>query len=187
MVQLNPVPVFCAQKNTSTIWQKFSTEIFLQMVSAPDHQCEIASCNVRSTCSPVISLHLSYISYRQLANGPIRAASGAIVCWRSSLLFMYNVKRTPVVLSSATLNYIALHCSALRRCLAMYYTWLHCTALHNMRWRKSKLHREKCDVTKIQISEIMGLVACSEKKRRKKLPCHKSGCSWKLLVFTWRH
>ena len=34
--QLNPVPVFGAQKNTSTIWQKFSTEIFVQMVSARD-------------------------------------------------------------------------------------------------------------------------------------------------------
>ena len=55
---------FRCQKNTSTIWRKFSTEIFVQMVSAPDHQCEIASCDVRSTCSPVISLHLSYISYR---------------------------------------------------------------------------------------------------------------------------
>ena len=34
MVQLNPVPVFGAKKNTSTIWRKFSTEIFVQMVSA---------------------------------------------------------------------------------------------------------------------------------------------------------
>ena len=106
------------------------TEIFHQMVSAPDHPCEIASCIVRSTSTPVISLHLSYISYRQLANGPIRAASGAIVCWRSSLLFMYNVKRTPVVLSSATLNYIALHCNALRlvavQCITLDYIALHC-------------------------------------------------------------
>ena len=35
MVQLNPVPVFGAQKNTSTICQKFFTEIAVQMVSAP--------------------------------------------------------------------------------------------------------------------------------------------------------
>ena len=35
MVQLNPVPVFGAQNNTSTIWQKFFTEIAVQMVSAP--------------------------------------------------------------------------------------------------------------------------------------------------------
>ena len=34
MVQLNPVPVFGAQKITSTIWRKFSTEIFVQMVRA---------------------------------------------------------------------------------------------------------------------------------------------------------
>ena len=34
MVQLNPVPVFCAKKNTSTIWQKFFTEISVQIVSA---------------------------------------------------------------------------------------------------------------------------------------------------------
>ena len=33
MVQLNPVPVFCAKKNTSTIWQKFFTEISVKMVS----------------------------------------------------------------------------------------------------------------------------------------------------------
>ena len=36
MVQLNPVPVFrCQKKNTSTIWQKFFTEISMQMISAP--------------------------------------------------------------------------------------------------------------------------------------------------------
>ena len=36
MVQLNPVPLFGAQKNnTSTIWQKIFTEITVQMVSAP--------------------------------------------------------------------------------------------------------------------------------------------------------
>ena len=35
MVQLNPVPVFGAQKNTSTVWQKSFTEIAVQMVSAP--------------------------------------------------------------------------------------------------------------------------------------------------------
>ena len=35
MVQLNPVPVFGAQKNTSTIWRKFFTDISVQMVSAP--------------------------------------------------------------------------------------------------------------------------------------------------------
>ena len=34
MVQLNPVPVFGAKKNTSTIWRKFFTEISVQMVSA---------------------------------------------------------------------------------------------------------------------------------------------------------
>ena len=34
MVQLNPVPVFGAKKNTSTMWRKFSTDIFVQMVSA---------------------------------------------------------------------------------------------------------------------------------------------------------
>ena len=34
MVQLNPVPVFGVKKNTSTSWRKFSTEIFVQMVSA---------------------------------------------------------------------------------------------------------------------------------------------------------
>ena len=32
MVQLNPVPVSGAQKNISTIWQKFFTEIAVQMV-----------------------------------------------------------------------------------------------------------------------------------------------------------
>ena len=35
MVQLNPVPVFGARKNTSTIWRKFLTEISVPMVSAP--------------------------------------------------------------------------------------------------------------------------------------------------------
>ena len=35
MVQLNPVPVFGAKKNTSTIWRKFFTEISVQMISAP--------------------------------------------------------------------------------------------------------------------------------------------------------
>ena len=44
MVQLNPVPVFSAKKNTSTICQKFFTEISIQMVSAPTQtivgQCE---------------------------------------------------------------------------------------------------------------------------------------------------
>ena len=34
MVQLNPVPVFGAQKNTSTTWRKFFTGISVQMVSA---------------------------------------------------------------------------------------------------------------------------------------------------------
>ena len=34
MVQLNPVSVFGAKKNTSTIWREFSTEIFVQVVSA---------------------------------------------------------------------------------------------------------------------------------------------------------
>ena len=34
MVQLNPVPVFGAKKNNSTIWRKFFTEISVQMVSA---------------------------------------------------------------------------------------------------------------------------------------------------------
>ena len=34
MVQLNLVPVFGAYKNTSTIWRKFFTEIFVQMVKA---------------------------------------------------------------------------------------------------------------------------------------------------------
>ena len=34
MVQLNPVPVFGAKKNTSTIWRKFFTEISVQMVSS---------------------------------------------------------------------------------------------------------------------------------------------------------
>ena len=34
MVQLNPVPVFGAKKNTSTIRRKFFTEISVQMVSA---------------------------------------------------------------------------------------------------------------------------------------------------------
>ena len=35
MVQLNPVPVFCAKKNTSTIWTQFFTDISVQMVSTP--------------------------------------------------------------------------------------------------------------------------------------------------------
>ena len=35
MVQFNPVPVFGAQKNTSTIWRKFFTDISVQMVRAP--------------------------------------------------------------------------------------------------------------------------------------------------------
>ena len=34
MVQLNPVPVFGARKNTTNIWRKFFTEIPVQMVSA---------------------------------------------------------------------------------------------------------------------------------------------------------
>ena len=34
MVQLNPVPVFGAKKNTSTISRKFFTKISVQMVSA---------------------------------------------------------------------------------------------------------------------------------------------------------
>ena len=34
MVQLDPVPVFGAKKNTSTIWRKFFMEISVQMVSA---------------------------------------------------------------------------------------------------------------------------------------------------------
>ena len=34
MAQLNPVTVFGAQKNISTIWRKFLTEISVQMVSA---------------------------------------------------------------------------------------------------------------------------------------------------------
>ena len=34
MVQLNPVPAFGAKKITSTIWWKFFTKIFVQMVSA---------------------------------------------------------------------------------------------------------------------------------------------------------
>ena len=35
MVQLNPVPVFFAKKNTSTIWRKIFTEISVQMVNTP--------------------------------------------------------------------------------------------------------------------------------------------------------
>ena len=38
MVQLNPVPVFGAKKSTSTIWRKFFTEIFVQIVSALKHR-----------------------------------------------------------------------------------------------------------------------------------------------------
>ena len=34
MVQVNPVPVFGAKKNTNTIWRKFFTEISVQIVSA---------------------------------------------------------------------------------------------------------------------------------------------------------
>ena len=34
MVQVNPVPVFGAKKNTNTIWRKFFTEILVQIVSA---------------------------------------------------------------------------------------------------------------------------------------------------------
>ena len=34
MVQLNPVPVFGAKKNTSTIWRNFFTEISIQAVNA---------------------------------------------------------------------------------------------------------------------------------------------------------
>ena len=42
MVQLNPVPVLGAKKNTSTIWRKFSTKISLQMVSALElHDCRV--------------------------------------------------------------------------------------------------------------------------------------------------
>ena len=36
MVQLNPVPVFGAKKNTSTTWRKIFTEISVQVVSAQD-------------------------------------------------------------------------------------------------------------------------------------------------------
>ena len=120
---------FRCQKNTSTIWRKFSTEIFVQMGSAPDHQCEIASYIVRSTCSHVMSHHLSYISYRQLANGPIRAASGAIVCWRSSFLFMYKDTGCPLI---RDINMITLHCIAMRcvslQCNVLHLITLHCTA-----------------------------------------------------------
>ena len=35
MVQLYPVPVFVARKNTSTIWRKFFTKISVQMVNTP--------------------------------------------------------------------------------------------------------------------------------------------------------
>ena len=35
MVQLNPVPAFGAEKNTTTIWRKFFTEISVSVVSAP--------------------------------------------------------------------------------------------------------------------------------------------------------
>ena len=38
MVQLNPVPVFGAKKSTCTIWRKFFTEIFVQIVSALKHR-----------------------------------------------------------------------------------------------------------------------------------------------------
>ena len=36
MVQLHPVTVFGAKKNTTTIWRKFFTEISVEMVSAPE-------------------------------------------------------------------------------------------------------------------------------------------------------
>ena len=34
MVQLNPVPVFSAKKNSGTIWRKILNEISVQMISA---------------------------------------------------------------------------------------------------------------------------------------------------------
>ena len=42
MVQLNPVPVFGAKKNTSTISRKFFTEISVQMVSAQHFETRMA-------------------------------------------------------------------------------------------------------------------------------------------------
>ena len=36
MVQLNPVTVFGAKKNTTTIRREFFTEISVEMVSAPE-------------------------------------------------------------------------------------------------------------------------------------------------------
>ena len=48
MVQLNPVPVFGAKKNTITIWRKFFTEISVQMVSA------------QSLCDSLCPINLSW-------------------------------------------------------------------------------------------------------------------------------
>ena len=42
MVQLNPVPVFGAKKNTSTISRKFFTKISVQMVSAQHFETRMA-------------------------------------------------------------------------------------------------------------------------------------------------
>ena len=42
MVQLNPVPVFGAKKNTSTISRKFFSKISVQMVSAQHFETQMA-------------------------------------------------------------------------------------------------------------------------------------------------
>ena len=174
MVQLNSVPVFGAKKIPvpfdGNFPPKFSCKWeVLQIISArlPRTLCGLP---VRMLCH--ITYHTFHTDSSQMdpSEQPV-APSYADVQASCSCI------RTPVVLSSATLTW--LHCIALQcvasRCSAMYYTWLHCTALHNVRWRKSKLHgEEKFDVTKIQISEIMRLAACSERtSQTKKAPLPK--------------
>ena len=52
MIQFNHVPVFGAKKNNSTIWRKFFTEIFVQMVSAPV-LCKGVTLRAKSTWASV--------------------------------------------------------------------------------------------------------------------------------------
>ena len=161
MVQLNSVPVFGAKKIPvpfdGNFPPKFSCKWEVLQIM---HQCEIASCIVRSTCSHVMSHHLSYISYRQLANGPIRAASGAIVCWRSSFLFMYKDTGCPLI---RDINMITLHCIAMR-CITWDDVNLNCMERRSLTSQKFKFLK-LCDWQHVQREQV----------RRKKPPCQKSG------------
>ena len=65
MVQLNPVLVFDAQKNTSTIWRKVFSEISVQMVSVlgllvvdwPWHNVTLQFRDVQVSIKPIVTLY----------------------------------------------------------------------------------------------------------------------------------